>query len=354
MNISFVIPDDKTAGGVRSTVRAANGLIDKGHEVRLLIKKEKLSKNSIRPVIRNLWVNIRYPGAINWLDRFKGRVLFFNEIKNINFVKDEIVVASGMGSCLEVKKLRNREIKKIHYIRGLLPANRETIKDAWDDDAARIVVANHLRETVREMCARRVDAVIPNGIDTSEYYPALHESQRDGVGTIYQRSYCKDPETILEVLRRLRLECEDVTQRVFGVSRKPKEIARSNYTRFPSVEKARDIYSRSLVWIMASRSEGLPNPVFEAMACGCAIVATDCGGSRDIVRDGENGFLTEVGNARQIVDKVKLLLDNPQLRREMVTNARKTIDKFTWENSINQLESFLKTMESEKILTNLI
>jgi glycosyltransferase involved in cell wall biosynthesis len=80
------------------------------------------------------------------------------------------------------------------------------------------------------------------------------------------------------------------------------------------------------------------------MACGCAVVATDSGGPRDIIKDGENGFLVEVGKVDEIVGKVKLLLNNDGLRRRIVKNARKTVKNFNWGSSIDKLEEALQTI----------
>lgn len=342
MNISFVLPNSEKSGGVRSTICLANGLTDRGHEVRLLVHKDKLSIKKLRTFIRNAWFRLSYPDAIDWLDQFKGQIVTFEDINRCTFHKDEIVAATGIWSCKEINKLDVNGIKKIHNIRGQIPWERDLMREAWSEDVPKIAVATYLKKTVSEICDRELTAVIPNGIDKTEYYPSVPENQRDGIGTIFHLSKHKDPKTVLAVLRKLRKDCSDVPQRVFGVSRKPKELARSVYVRFPTVDKARDIYSHSLIWIMLSRSEGFPNPVLEAMACGCAVVATDCGGTRDIIKDGENGFLAEVGNVDEVVDKVKLLLDNPKLRQQIVSKAYETTNKFTWENSIEKWEEVLE------------
>ena len=326
----------------------ANGLIDRNHKVRLLIYKGEFSKNKFRLFVRKTWLKILYPNAVNCLGQFKGKVETFEEINRCDFQKDEIVIATGIWSCREINKLHNSEIRKIHNIRGQIPWEKDLMKQAWSEDVPKVAVASYLKETVREICNLEVSAVIPNGVDTSRYYPSVPESQRDGIGTIYHLSYHKDPEIVLSVLGKLQDVCCNVPQRVFGVSRRPGTLTRNSYARYPSVEKARDIYSRSMVWIMASRSEGFPNPVLEAMACGCAVVATDCGGSRDIITDGENGFLAEVGNTNEIVDKVKLLLNNPDLREKMVANARETVIKFSWKNSFDKWEEFLKRIVNNK------
>ena len=84
--------------------------------------------------------------------------------------------------------------------------------------------------------------------------------------------------------------------------------------------------------------------MLEAMACGAVPVVTDCGGPRDIIVDGENGFLVKVGDVDQIVDRVMLLLDDKTLRDRMRSKAQVTVDKFNWEKLIDQLENVFKKL----------
>jgi len=346
MTITFLLPGNGPSGGVRCTVIAANGLMDRGHKVRLLVHKAKTLSIS---TLRNQWLKIRYPGRNDWLPLFKGRVDTFRDLSKCSFESGEIVIAAGLWSCREIRKLTNSSIKKVHYLHGEIPWDVNLMKEAWGENVPKIAVASYLKQRVRDICGQDVLAVIPNGTDAAEYYPTVSENERNGFGTIFENAPHKDPDTILCVLRKLRAAFPTIPQRVFGSSRRPKGIPHKTYIRLPSVEQARAIYSRSLVWILASRSEGFPGPVLEAMACGCAVVATDCGGPRDIIKDGENGFLVEVGNVDEIVAKAKLLLENDKLRCLIVERAKETVKTFNWEASISKLESALQKVAASHL-----
>jgi glycosyltransferase involved in cell wall biosynthesis len=346
MKIAFVLPGRGRSGGNKVTVIAANGLIERGRQVRLLVHQ---SKAFSRSKLRNVWLKIHYPGANDWLPLFNGRIEPFRDLTQCRFENNEIIVAVGLWSCQEISRVKNSNIKKVHSIHGAPPRDINLMKAAWIENVPKIVVASFLKQKVKDVCGQEVIAVIPNGIDTNEYYPSVPESERDGIGTMFGFPTCykdSDPETILGVLRSLKQRQPKVTQRVFGACRRPKQIPRKMYTRLPSIERAREIFSRSLVWFLASRSEGFGIPILEAMACGCAVVATDSGGPRDIIKDGENGFLVEVGKVDEIVGKVKLLLNNDGLRRRIVKNARKTVKNFNWGSSIDKLEEVLQTINS--------
>jgi glycosyltransferase involved in cell wall biosynthesis len=343
MKIAFVLPGSGASGGNRCTVAAGNGLAKRGHEVRLLVHKPNTFS---RAGLRSRWLRICYPGTHDWLSLFKGQVETFRDLPRCSFECGEMVIGVGLWSCREVSKLPADHVKRVHYVHGEIPWDINFMREAWDQNITKIAVASFLRQRVKDVCGQDVFAVTPNGVDTTQYYPTVPDSQRNGVGTIFENAPHKDPAMVTHLLRKLRVAFPTVEQRVFGTSRRPKEIPRSIYVRFPSIETARDIYSRSLVWILASRSEGFGLPILEAMACGCAVVATDCGGPRDIIKDRENGFLVEIGNVDDIVHKVRLLLENEDLRRRIVERGMETAKRFSWDASISKLEGVLKEIDS--------
>ena len=83
-------------------------------------------------------------------------------------------------------------------------------------------------------------------------------------------------------------------------------------------------------------------PGLEAAACRCPIVATRCGGTEDYVRDGENGFLVPVGDARMMADRILDVLRAPAASWSEMSEASYSISKeFDWDRSAEKLERFL-------------
>jgi len=216
------------------------------------------------------------------------------------------------------------------------------MRQALSSPLPKVAVSSNIPEAVSSYGGGEVKAVIPNGIDTSEYYPSLNGELRDGVGTIYSDHPAKAPDVILRVLQNLKIRKPNIPHYVFGSSPRPSQISRAEYKHFPSVQQVRQIYSRSKVWILASNSEGFPAPVLEAMACGCAVVSTGCGGVGDIIKDGFNGLIVDVGDTEQITEKVMYLLDDEKLRKQLVSNARDTVQGFNWNDSVDRLEKVLE------------
>ena len=87
-----------------------------------------------------------------------------------------------------------------------------------------------------------------------------------------------------------------------------------------AIMKTFDVYVSTALW------EGLPITLLEAMACGRPIVATDVGGNRDIVVDGETGILVPVGDPAALARRVCDLLNDPCLRRRLGDAGRRRVE----------------------------
>jgi glycosyltransferase involved in cell wall biosynthesis len=81
------------------------------------------------------------------------------------------------------------------------------------------------------------------------------------------------------------------------------------------------------ICILMSHSEGLPLSILEAMSIGLPIIASNVGGISKQVQQGYNGFLVERKDIEDLTEKIKLLMNNPTLRREMGKNSRSLYEK---------------------------
>jgi glycosyltransferase involved in cell wall biosynthesis len=77
---------------------------------------------------------------------------------------------------------------------------------------------------------------------------------------------------------------------------------------------------------LPSYREGLPKVLLEAASCQRAIVATDVPGCREIVRDGENGFLVPPRDAESLAKALEVLLGDPLRRKAMGVEGRRMVE----------------------------
>jgi glycosyltransferase involved in cell wall biosynthesis len=86
------------------------------------------------------------------------------------------------------------------------------------------------------------------------------------------------------------------------------------------------------VFVLPSLWEAFPISVLEALACGVPQVATDVGGTREAIVDGETGLLCRPGDPADLADKVVRLLSDPERRARMTAASRaRHRDAFTLE-----------------------
>jgi len=89
------------------------------------------------------------------------------------------------------------------------------------------------------------------------------------------------------------------------------------------------------IFVLTSLWEGLPIVTLEAMLASMPIVATDTGGIRDVVIDGQTGFLVAPGDVRGLSEKLILLLKDKNLRSAMSENAKNNLGfQFTLSNML--------------------
>ena len=88
--------------------------------------------------------------------------------------------------------------------------------------------------------------------------------------------------------------------------------------------------SRCEVFVLSSAFEGLPGVLIQAMACGAAVVATDCPtGPSEIVSPGDDGILVPVGDPQAMAASIVDLLEDPERRRRLGDRAREAAARFS-------------------------
>lgn len=99
--------------------------------------------------------------------------------------------------------------------------------------------------------------------------------------------------------------------------------------------------ARARLLLHASRAEGLPGALIQAMACGTPVVSTDCDhGPREVIaRPGHDGFLVPVGDAAALAERALALLADPALAARVAASSRESAQRFTTAAALARYEA---------------
>ena len=105
-----------------------------------------------------------------------------------------------------------------------------------------------------------------------------------------------------------------------------------------------DVFARSDILVLPSRSEGLSVVGVQALGMGLALVLSDAGGNSELVQDGQNGFLFPVGNVEALVSALQQLLVSPSMLQSAQQESLKLAKKFDLETIVGQYEGLLSSI----------
>ena len=103
----------------------------------------------------------------------------------------------------------------------------------------------------------------------------------------------------------------------------------------------KELIGVSDIGILLSYREGLPRNIMELMACGKPVIGTNIRGIRDLVIDGETGFLVPVGDAVTTANCIEKLMSNAELVSVMGVRALEEVEKYNVESVVGELKKIL-------------
>ena len=102
------------------------------------------------------------------------------------------------------------------------------------------------------------------------------------------------------------------------------------------------------MFVLSSDYEGMPNALIEAMCLGLPVISTKVSGATDLIKDHENGILTELNDQAELEKAMLELIENPVLAEKLAKNAVALNNELDLSKIMNQWIHFIKKTTAEK------
>lgn len=167
----------------------------------------------------------------------------------------------------------------------------------------------------------------------------------------------KDFKTLIRAFHNISEKYPEWILKIFGVGNMKQELQElielygetsriqlCGHTKEPYVEM-----KKSEIFVLSSFYEGFPNVLCEAMYAGLPCIATDCvSGPRELIKNGENGFLVPIGNTQAMEQNLIQLMQNEELRKMVGNRANKECDRLKLTYIANKWLVMLKQVKENR------
>jgi glycosyltransferase involved in cell wall biosynthesis len=346
----------------------ASQLKEQYHLTHLDTSDRRTLANIGRIDLRNVWLSIKHIYALTEIiTKNKADIAYIPICQTVKgLLRDMCFIA-----LCKMKKMK--VVVHLHggYLRRLYkksnPFGKLLIRKVCEYVNAAIVLGKSLRQIFKDLVPPEKIFVVPNGID--DLYNNDMDClfvRRDGNKKVLFLSSLRKSKGYFDVIYAIPQVlkfCNSVEFVFAGECRCTKSDkrhildflnyndlnARANFIGVVIGEEKAKLLINSDIFVFPTfyKYEGHPLVILEAMAAGLPIITTDRGAIRETVVDGENGFIVEKQNPKQIAERIIQLLEDVDLRKKMGKKSRERFLKYyTKDKFINRLASvFEKTLK---------
>ena len=231
------------------------------------------------------------------------------------------------------------------------------LADCWTVTARAVADVLRTREGVDE---GRIE-LITTGVDTTAFVPrprdeafrsSLHVKPDEVLIVCVGRlGRYKGQEHAIDALAQLRSSRPDVRMALIGDGQFRRSLEARAAPLGASViftgalADVRPALAAADVFLNPSDEEGMPGAVLEAMAMGVPVVATNVGGTAEVITDRESGLLVPTRRPDAIADAVRALLDDPMLAKRCRELARRAVvEQFSIEGVVARTDALYRRL----------
>ena len=352
IKIAFVIESLENRGAQNLMVDWAILLRQRGFDIHIV--SFRYERSSLIQKIQKSGLPLKFfhkNGRVDW-SFFRGLISYLRE-EEFDIVHTHVFTANLWGQlAARWSKIPVRILHEHGYFSTSSRFRRWVIRQLTQKSTKLIVVSNHLKEEFVNRAKIPADKieVIRNGVDWNSFdQPVQSESLKNGkfvVGVVGALESRKDPLNFIRAAERILKDRNDIEFWWIG-----------DGSLFPRVQDylvekrlcekiklwgsqplARPFLNQMDVFVLPSKTEGVPLSLLEAMGAGLPSIATRVGENDSIISNGENGLLVPAENADALSDGITHLLNSPRMRKRFGKQARQFVrNHFSLTNSVDHL-----------------
>lgn len=222
------------------------------------------------------------------------------------------------------------------------------IKRIWKN--AEFVIANS--EGLKKLALRsdpgREIGIIYNGIDIAEFrpQPELKDPKKFQIICVSRVTPRKGIRFLVQAFKNIAEKFPQAQLLVIGDGNEKQSLMdlaralelgeKAVFLGLVSHEKLSQYYAKASIFVLPSLNEGMSNTMLEAIASGLPIIATDTGGTKELVKEGMNGFIVPMQDNYAITQKIEKLIENPHMAEQFGIESRRRAEELSWKNVAKQ------------------
>jgi len=355
MVITFVLPGwsiFKPIGGFKVVYEYANRLVDIGHVVNvihplLLSPGEARLKQRVKKYVLKMAKHTFREDKVKWF-RVSPQVniLIVPTLGEENIPDGDVLIATAWRTAEYVAEYSLSKGRKFYLVMDFYPwlGPKDRLEATWRAPFRKIAISSWLYDKVHQATLQENDlTVIPLGVDQRRYKLTQDLNSRENrVSMMYSLGSYKAPQDGIRALEICRAHHPNLNVVLFGPASPRRAIPSwMIFRKNVSEEQLVRVFNQSKIFVCSSLAEGFAFPPAEAMACGCAVVSTDCGGIREYAIHEVNALLSPPGDPQALAQNILRLLEDDDLRVRLAKTSHRQIQRFTWDTAVRRFEDAL-------------
>jgi GalNAc-alpha-(1->4)-GalNAc-alpha-(1->3)-diNAcBac-PP-undecaprenol alpha-1,4-N-acetyl-D-galactosaminyltransferase len=361
MRITLVISSLAAGGAERVLTSMANYWVERAHQVTLITvasADDDFYKHhpGIRRIALGLAGHSPHAVAAGWnnfrrLKRLREAIRTSKPDVILSFIDQANVLTLVASMGLGIPVIVSERIDPRHHYLGPIWAKLRRM--LYPHAAAVVMQTDGVRIWAERFLKSHMVHVIPNAVSVS---PVLHNGSPDVkrpggmIAAMGRLEHQKGFDILLKAFARCVRKHSDWSLIILGEGGERNRLEAlavelgitDRVSMTGQMQDPWKVLNGTDLFVLSSRYEGFPNALMEAMACGLAVISTDCpSGPREIIRDGIDGILVPPNDVAALAGAMDRLMADPAERQRLSAHAAEVAERFSTENIMDLWDGLL-------------